>query len=98
MGKPKPSADELRRSIGYMIITFTSVFLFLPVLWFIHLFSQDSGLYVRWLICSACLVVLNVLFYYWKYPENWFVNLLFLVGIDLIILVLEYFWQLNSIG
>jgi len=96
MGKPKPSADDLRRSIGYMMITFMSVFIFLPVLWFIHIFTQDSGLYLRWLISSVFLVAFNILFYYWRYPKNWLANLLTLVGIDLIILIFEYFWQLSS--
>ena len=98
MSKAKPDANDLRRSIGYTMITFMSVFLFLPVLWFIHLFSQDAGLYTRWLICSSVLVVFNALFYYWEYPKDWLKNLLVLIGINLLILLFEYFWLYQSVG
>jgi len=98
VGKAKPDANDLRRSIGYTMITFMGVFLFLPVLWFIHLFSQDAGLYTRWLICSSFLVTFNVLFYYWNYPKDWLKNLLSLVGINLVILIFEYFWLYQSVG
>lgn len=96
MGKAKPSADDLRRQIGYTIITFLSIFLFIPVLWFIHLFSGNQNLFVRWSWCSAVLVMINVLFYYWQYPVNWLRNLLALVGIDLLILLFEYFWLIQG--
>ena len=96
--KHKPDADDLRRVIGYNMITFMSVFIFFPVLWFVHLFSQDSALYIRWAICSAVIVVFNIFFYYWKYPQNWFKNLLALVGINLIILLSEYFWLIQSMN
>lgn len=98
MGKAKPDADDLRRLIGYTMITFMSVFLFIPIVWFIHLFSQDPDLYTYWGICSAFLVVFNILFYYWRYPVNWLKNLLVLVGINLSILIFEYFWLMQSVG
>ena len=60
VSKAKPDANDLRRLIGYTMITFMSVFIFIPVLWFVHLFSQDSALYVPWAICSAFLVVFNL--------------------------------------
>ncbi|HBW35310.1 hypothetical protein [Desulfosporosinus sp. BICA1-9] len=96
--KLKPNPDDLRRMIGYTMITFMGVFLFIPIVWFIHLISQDSGLYVRWGICSAFLVVFNMLFYYWRYPVNWLRNLMVLVGINLFILIFEYFWLMQSVG
>jgi len=98
MSKAKPGADDLRRLIGYTMITFLGVFLFIPVLWFVYLFSQDLGLYSRWGICSAFLVVFNILFYYWDYPQNWLTNLLVLIGINLMILIFEYFWLMQSMG
>ncbi|MDR3600550.1 MAG: hypothetical protein P4L49_08750 [Desulfosporosinus sp.] len=96
MSKAKPDANDLRRSIGYTMITFMSVFIFFPILWFVHLFSQDSALYIRWIICSAFLVVFNILYYYWEYPQDWFRNLMALVGINLLILLSEYFWLMQS--
>ena len=98
VSKAKPDANDLRRSIGYTMITFMSVFVFLPVLWFIHLFSQNAELYTRWFICSSFLVVFNILFYYWRYPKDWLRNLLSLVGINLLILIIEYFWLYQSVG
>jgi hypothetical protein len=98
VSKVKPDANDLRRFIGYIMITFMSVFLFLPVIWFINLFSQNSGLYSRWIISSAFLVIFNSLFYYWKYPIDWLKNLLALVVINLLILIFEYFWIMQSIG
>ncbi|MCO1601064.1 MULTISPECIES: hypothetical protein [Desulfosporosinus] len=98
MSKAKPSPDDLRRLIGYTMITFLSVFLFLPLLWFVHLFSPEQELYVRWGICSGFLVIFNILFYYWKYPENWLRNLLALVGVNLMILIFEYFWLMQSMS
>jgi len=98
MSKAKPDADDLRRFIGYTMITFLSVFLFIPVLWFVHLFSSAQGLYARWGICSAFLVIFNILFYYWNYPKSWLSNLLVLVGINLLILIFEYFWLIQSMG
>jgi len=98
VSKAKPDANDLRRLIGYTMITFMSVFIFFPVLWFIHLFSQNLALYTRWAICSAFLVVFNSLYYYWNYPQNWFRNLLALVGINLLILISEYFWLIQSMN
>jgi len=98
MSKAKPGADDLRRFIGYTMITFLSVFVFIPLLWFVHLFSSDQGLYTRWGICSAFLVIFNILFYYWNYPENWLRNLLVLVGINFMILIFEYFWLMQSMS
>jgi len=72
--------------------------MFIPVLWFVHLFTPNQGLYTRWGICSSFLVVFNIIFYYWKYPENWFKNLLVLVGINLLILVFEYFLLIQNMG
>jgi predicted neutral ceramidase superfamily lipid hydrolase len=96
VSKAKPDANDLRRLIGYTMITFMSVFIFFPVVWFVHLFSQDATLYTHWIICSAFLVVFNILYYYWEYPKDWFRNLLALVGINLLILILEYFWLIQS--
>jgi len=98
VSKAKPDENDLRRSIGYTMITFMSVFIFFPVLWFVHLFTQDTGLYTRWAICSTFLVVFNLLFYYWDYPKDWFKNLLVLVGINLLILIVEYFWLIQSLS
>lgn len=98
MSKAKPSADDLRRFLGYSIITFLSVFLFIPVLWFVNLFTHDPVIFIRWGIYSAFIVLFNILFYYWRYPENWLPNLLALVGINLSILIFEYFWLLESMG
>ena len=98
MSKVKPSANDLRRSIGYTMITFMSVFIFFPLLWFVHLFSPESGLYTRWAICSVFLVVFNSLFYYWEYPTDWFRNLMALVGFNLLVLIIEYFWLMQSMS
>ena len=99
MSKSKPNANDLRRLIGYTMITFMSVFIFLPILWFIHLISQDPALYTRWAICSVFLVIFNILYYYyWEYPLDWLRNLLALVGVDLIILISEYFWLMQSMN
>lgn len=98
MSKAKPSADDLRRFLGYTIITFLSVFLFIPVLWFVNLFTHDPVIFMRWGICSALILFFNILFYYWRYPENWLGNLSALVGINLLILIFEYFWLLVSVG
>ncbi|KGK91505.1 membrane protein [Desulfosporosinus sp. HMP52] len=98
MSKAKPGPDDLRRLIGYSIITFLSVFLFIPVIWFIHLFSNDQGLYMRWGICSAVVILFNIIFYFWKYPENWLGNLMVLIGVDLMVLIFEYFWLIQSLG
>ncbi|TGE31963.1 hypothetical protein [Desulfosporosinus sp. Sb-LF] len=98
MSKAKPDANDLRRLIGYTMITFMSVFIFLPVLWFVHLFTQDSGLYLRWIICSAFLVIFNLLFYYWNYPKGWLANLWCLIGINMLVLIFEYFWLMQSMG
>ncbi|AFQ46054.1 hypothetical protein [Desulfosporosinus meridiei] len=98
MGKAKPGPDDLRRLIGYSIITFLGVFLFIPVIWFIHLFSNDPGLYMRWGVCSAAVILFNIMFYFWKYPENWLANLLVLIGVDLMVLIFEYFWLIQSLG
>ncbi|TGE39668.1 hypothetical protein E4K67_01305 [Desulfosporosinus fructosivorans] len=98
VSKVKPDANDLRRFIGYIMITFMSVFLFLPVIWFIQVFSQNPGIYSRWVICSAFLIIFNILFYYWRYPLDWLKNLLALVGINLVVLIFEYFWLLQGIG
>jgi hypothetical protein len=98
MSRTRPNPDDFRRLIGYTMITFMSIFLYLPIVWFIHLFSQDSGLYWHWGICSGALFLINVIFYYWEYPKNWLKNLLVLIGIDLIILLAEYFWFMQSMG
>jgi len=98
MSKAKPDANDLRRFIGYIMISFMGVFLFLPVTWFIHIFSQDPGLYWHWIICSAFLVIFNILFYYWSYPIDWLKNLLALVLINLLILIFEYFWLMQSMS
>lgn len=98
MGKAKPDANDLRRMIGYYMVTFIGVFLYLPILWFIHLFSQDEGLYGRWISCSIFLVAFNILFYYWRYPKDWLKNLLSLVVINLLILLFEYFWLMQSMS
>jgi hypothetical protein len=98
MSKAKPDANDLRRFIGYTMITFISVFIFFPVLWFVNLFLLDSALYTRWAICSAFLVVFNIFYYYWKYPRDWFRNLLALAGINLLILISEYFWLMQRMN
>jgi len=98
VSKVKPDANDLRRFIGYIMITFMSVFLFLPVIWFIHLFSQNPDIYTRWAICSAFMVIFNILFYYWRYPIDWLRNLLALVAIDLLIMIFEYFWLMQGIS
>ncbi|WP_407306787.1 hypothetical protein [Desulfosporosinus sp. SB140] len=98
LSRAKPNPNDLRRLIGYTMITFMGIFLFLPIIWFIHLFSHDSGLYLIWGISSVILLVVNMIFYYWKYPQDWLKNLLLLIGIDLIILLSEYFWLMQNMG
>ncbi|MDQ7093874.1 hypothetical protein REC12_09745 [Desulfosporosinus sp. PR] len=98
MSRAKPNPDDFRRFNGYAMITFVGIFLFLPIIWFLHLFSHNSRLYFLWGISSLVLFVVNVIFYYWEYPQDWLKNLLALIGIDLIILFAEYFLLMQSMG
>lgn len=98
MAKAKPNENEYRRFIGYLILTFLSIFIYLPILWFINLWHDYSVLYGHWIACSAILLVFNIVFYHLKYPRNWLTNLLVLVGVNLTILVLEYLWISMTIG
>lgn len=91
----KPTLDDLKRLIGYLIITFLAIFLYLPFLWLINLWGFHEILYTRWVICSVVIVIFNLLFYFWRYPPNWLLNLGIAGGVDFMIMLYEYFW-LNS--
>ncbi len=91
----KSNLDDYRKLIGYLIITFVSVFIFFPFLWLANLWGGNEILYSRWALTSLFLVGFNLAFYYWKYPKNWFNNLLVLAGIDLIIVLIEYLWLIS---
>lgn len=97
MGKRKTDLNEYRRFIGYLLLTFTSVFIYLPVLWLINLWGTQSGLYARWAVSSALILIFNFGFYQVRVPQRWFQNLSVAAGIDVIILLAEYFWIFNSI-
>jgi len=94
--KPKPTVDDLRRLIGYLILTFTAIFVFLPFIWIGNLLIPHPEYYTKWLICSALILVVNVVFYFWRYPRKWLANLLVLGFIDLILVAYEYFWLINA--
>ena len=92
MTRPKPTVDDLRRLIGYLIITFLATFLFFPFLWVINLGSMHSDLYQRWLVCSILIAVFNLGFYFWRYPQALLINLVFM---NLLAMVFEYLWILS---
>ncbi len=56
---------------------------------------MHSDLYQRWLICSTLIVVFNLGFYFWRYPEVLFKNLMILVFVNLLAMVFEYLWILS---
>ncbi|MHB8125462.1 MAG: hypothetical protein ACYDEJ_07440 [Desulfitobacteriaceae bacterium] len=95
MTKPKPTIDDLRRLIGYLIITFLATFIYFPFLWIVNLGHLHSDLYQRWLICSIVIVVFNLGFYFWHYPQALFKNLIILVLVNLLAMVFEYLWILS---
>ncbi len=95
MTKSKPTINDLRRLIGYLIITFLATFLYFPFLWVVNLGGMHSDLYQRWLICSALIVVFNLGFYFWRYPVALLNNLMILVFVNLLVMVFEYLWILS---
>ena len=95
MTKSKPTVDDLRRLIGYLIITFLATFLYFPFLWVVNLGGFHTDLYQRWIICSIIIVVFNFGFYFWRYPQAYFKNLMILVFVNLLAMVFEYLWILS---
>lgn len=94
--KPKPTVDDLRRLVGYLILTFTAIFVFLPFIWIGNLMIPHPEYYTKWLICSLIILVVNIVFYFWRYPRNWLSNLLLLALIDIVLSMYEYFWLINA--
>jgi len=92
VSKEKPSLDDLRRLNGYLIITFTSIFLYFPVVWLMSIWSVHPGIYTKWLVISGLICLINVGFYFWRYPVRWLANLLVLALIDALLMVYEYLW------
>lgn len=97
MGKQKTDPNEYRRFIGYLILSFVSVFIYIPVIWFISLWDSQSGLYARWVASSALILIFNVGFYQARLPQKWMQNLCIAAGINLILLLTEYLWLFNSL-
>ena len=96
MSREKPSLDDLRRLIGYLVITFTSIFLYFPVVWLINIWSFRPGIYTKWLVVSGLIVVINLVFYFWRYPVRWLGNLLVLCLIDILLMAYEYLWIISG--
>lgn len=90
--KQRNSIDDLRRLIGYLMVTFLAIFLYFPFLWLASIWGTNSLLYVRWVLASGLILVFNAAFYFWRYPENWLKNLLILAAVNLFLMVLEYVW------
>lgn len=97
MGKRKTDLDDYRRFIGYLVLSFVSVFIYIPVIWFINLWGTDSGLYERWAVSSAFILIFNFGFYQARLPQKWMQNLSIAAGINIILLLTEYFWLFNSL-
>lgn len=90
MGKNRNSLDEYRRFIGYLVLTFTSVFIYFPLIWFINLWGTQVGLYTRWAVFSVFIIIFNFGFYYARIPEKWMHNLSIAAVVNVIILLVEY--------
>ena len=88
----KPTIDDLRRLIGYLMATFISIFIYFPFLWVVNLMGLRQDLYTRWLICSAFIVVFNFAFYFWRYPPKLVWNLIIVAGVDILVMIWEFFW------
>lgn len=89
------SIDDLRRLIGYLIVSFLAVFIYFPFLWISNIWSMNEHLYSRWVISSLIILGFNTLFYFWRYPENWLKNLMILSGVDLFLMTFEYIWIIS---
>lgn len=90
------SIDDLRRLIGYLIVTFLAIFLYFPFLWLANIWGGQSTLYLRWALASGVILIFNGVFYLWRYPESWSKNLLVLAGVNLFLMILEYVWIMNA--
>lgn len=97
MAEKKTDLNEYRRFIGYLILSFVSVFIYLPIIWFISLWVAQSGLYVRWGISSALILFFNLVFYHLRLPDRWMTNLSIAAGVDIILLLAEYYWLFTSL-
>lgn len=93
--KAKPTLDDLRRLIGYLIITFSATFLYFPFLWLANLWGGHGVLYSRWIISSAFILIFNVAFYFWRYPARWLPNLTVAAIVDALVMGFEYFWLIS---
>lgn len=97
MTDKKTDLDEYRRFIGYLILSFISVFIYLPLIWFISLWKTQSGLYIRWGISSILMLFFNIVFYQLRLPNRWTRNLSIAAGVDIILLLMEYYWLFTSL-
>lgn len=97
MAEKRTDLNEYRRFIGYLILSFISVFIYLPVIWFISLWVTQSGLYIRWGISSVLIVFFNIVFYQLRIPNRWMKNLSIAAGVDIFLLLLEYYWLFTSL-
>lgn len=95
--KQRTDPNEYRRFIGYLILSFVSVFIYLPVIWFISLLGTQSGLYARWATSSVLILIFNFGFYQARLPQKWMQNLCIAAGIDVILLLTEYLWIFISL-
>lgn len=98
MRKSENGLDEYRRFIGYMVLTFTSVFIYFPLIWFISLWRTQAGLYTRWATVSVLIVIFNFGFYHARIPEKWMQNLSIAAGVNVVILLIEYLLFLRVIA
>ncbi|KLU61222.1 hypothetical protein CEB3_c24420 [Peptococcaceae bacterium CEB3] len=91
------SIDDLRRLIGYLIVSFLAVFLYVPFLWLASIWGMNSQIYLRWVLASGLILVFNVAFYFWRYPEQWLKNLILLAAVNVFLVVLEYVWIIQGL-
>ncbi|MHB1651162.1 MAG: hypothetical protein ACYCVD_01630 [Desulfitobacteriaceae bacterium] len=92
MSGRRNSLNDLRRLIGYLMVSFLAVFLYFPFLWLSNIWGMHADLYVRWAVASVIILAFNTAFYFWRYPEDWQRNLLVLAGVDLFLMACEYLW------
>jgi hypothetical protein len=96
MSKNLNALDEYRRFVGYLLLTFMSVFIYFPLIWFLNLFGSHVGLYRIWVAVSGFIVIFNLLFYQVRIPKKLMQNISIVAVIDLIMLVVEYVLLFNS--
>ncbi|HVJ49899.1 hypothetical protein [Desulfitobacterium sp.] len=97
MWEKKTGLNEYRRFIGYLILSFISVFIYIPVIWFISLWGAQNGFYARWAVSSSLILIFNFGFYQARLPQKWMQNLCIAAGINVILLLTEYLWLFNSL-